>query len=163
MRADRIPAIRWRFFLPSLFDCRRELVRHARYKAICPFHDDKRPSMFVYLDKRHGWSWHCFGCGERGDAIDAVRRLNDCGVDAAIEYLLDSGDVDGLAFIGAPKPSHRYELHCDVPGCTSTRALETELDAAWALAGGTGWEVAPDGIGAICPPCQSTAHQRIAQ
>lgn len=35
----------------------------------CPFHDDKNPSMKV--DER----FHCFGCGEDGDAIDFVGKL----------------------------------------------------------------------------------------
>ena len=36
--------------------------------ACCPFHDDKHPSM--KLDKRY----YCFGCGEKGDAIDFVGK-----------------------------------------------------------------------------------------
>ena len=35
----------------------------------CPFHDDNTPSMKV--DER----FHCFGCGEDGDAIDFVGKL----------------------------------------------------------------------------------------
>ena len=37
--------------------------------AVCPFHDDKNPSM--KLDKR----FHCFGCQTDGDAIDFVAKL----------------------------------------------------------------------------------------
>ena len=37
--------------------------------AVCPFHQDKYPSMKV--DKR----FHCFGCGADGDVIDFVSRL----------------------------------------------------------------------------------------
>ena len=37
--------------------------------AICPFHDDKNPSMKV--DKR----FHCFGCQEDGDVIDFTSKL----------------------------------------------------------------------------------------
>lgn len=37
--------------------------------AVCPFHDDKNPSM--KLDKR----FHCFGCLADGDAIDFVAKL----------------------------------------------------------------------------------------
>ena len=55
--------------------------------AVCPFHQDKNPSMKV--DKR----FHCFGCGADGDVIDFVSRLygissleaaqktaSDCGI-----------------------------------------------------------------------------------
>ena len=37
--------------------------------AVCPFHDDKNPSMKV--DNR----FHCFGCQADGDAVDFVSRL----------------------------------------------------------------------------------------
>ena len=43
-------------------------VKHSGMMC-CPFHDDKNPSMKV--DKR----FHCFGCGEDGDAIDFVGKL----------------------------------------------------------------------------------------
>lgn len=39
---------------------------------LCPFHREKTPSFRVYSG---GQRWYCFGCGERGDAIDLVRKL----------------------------------------------------------------------------------------
>ena len=38
--------------------------------ACCPFHEDKTPSMKVYEDH-----YHCFGCGEHGDATSYVARM----------------------------------------------------------------------------------------
>ena len=38
--------------------------------CVCPFHDDKNPSMKV--DRR----FHCFGCQADGDVIDFVSRLD---------------------------------------------------------------------------------------
>ena len=55
------------------------------YKGLCPFHAEKTPSFTITPSKN---LWHCFGCGQGGDAIrfvelldgvsfpDAVRRLN---------------------------------------------------------------------------------------
>ena len=39
--------------------------------ALCPFHNDRHPSLYVADDH-----YHCFGCGEHGDVIDrpAQRR-----------------------------------------------------------------------------------------
>lgn len=38
----------------------------------CPFHQDKTPSMKAkHTDKKY----YCFGCGERGDAIDFVSKF----------------------------------------------------------------------------------------
>ena len=39
----------------------------------CPFHEDANPSFCVTPGKP--W-WHCFGCGQSGDAMALVRRLN---------------------------------------------------------------------------------------
>lgn len=50
----------------------------------CPFHSDTRPSFWVYPDTR---SFHCFGCGADGDAIDFVRRMHDLDFLAAVDYL----------------------------------------------------------------------------
>lgn len=41
------------------------------YKACCPFHHEKTPSFNINPDKGF---YHCFGCGESGDAIKFVMR-----------------------------------------------------------------------------------------
>lgn len=45
-----------------------EVNRHG--KALCPFHNDRHPSLFV--DNDH---YHCFACGEHGDVIDFTAKL----------------------------------------------------------------------------------------
>ena len=45
------------------------------WKARCPLHEDKRPSMHIYPEDN---KWWCFVCNEGGDVIDYERaRLND--------------------------------------------------------------------------------------
>ena len=39
-------------------------------KALCPFHNDRHPSLLVADDH-----FYCFACGEHGDAIDFVSKL----------------------------------------------------------------------------------------
>lgn len=46
-------------------------VNRAGY-ALCPFHDEKTPSLKVY-DKTN--SYYCFGCGKGGDPVRFVRDL----------------------------------------------------------------------------------------
>ena len=51
-------------------NCREAAERYGiavdRYgKALCPFHNDRHPSLYVADDH-----YHCFGCGEHGDVID---------------------------------------------------------------------------------------------
>lgn len=52
----------------------------------CPFHNDKNPSMKV--DERY----YCFGCGEKGDAVDFVSKYFGLGLkDAAARICSDFG------------------------------------------------------------------------
>lgn len=47
-----------------------EVNRHG--KALCPFHNDRHPSLYVANDH-----YYCFTCGEHGDVIDFTARLFD--------------------------------------------------------------------------------------
>ena len=40
--------------------------------ALCPFHNDRHPSLYVSEDH-----YHCFACGEHGDVIDLIAKLFD--------------------------------------------------------------------------------------
>lgn len=63
-------------------------IEVSRYgKALCPFHNDRHPSMTVYDDH-----YHCFACGEHGDVIDLVANLYGLPVlDAANKLAYDFG------------------------------------------------------------------------
>lgn len=64
----------------------RQAAEHCGIKinrsgmAVCPFHKDKNPSMKI--DRRY----YCFGCGEKGDAVDFVAKFYGLGKkDAAVQ------------------------------------------------------------------------------
>ena len=62
-----------------------EVNRHG--KALCPFHNDRHPSLFV--DDDH---YHCFACGEHGDVIDFTSKLYGLSLyDAAKKLAYDFG------------------------------------------------------------------------
>ncbi len=58
--------------------------RGDRYKAICPFHEEKTPSFIVDPEKQ---IFHCFGCGTGGDAIDFVQDYLKMDRKQAVEEL----------------------------------------------------------------------------
>ncbi|WP_214401710.1 DNA primase [Pseudonocardia lacus] len=55
-------------------------------KGLCPFHDEKSPSFNVRPS--HG-TFHCFGCGEGGDAFAFVQKVEVIGFVEAVERLAD--------------------------------------------------------------------------
>lgn len=61
------------------------------YKALCPFHHEKTPS-FVVTEERQ--RFHCFGCGESGDAIAFVMKMENLDFIDCIEYMADQYNID---------------------------------------------------------------------
>ncbi|WP_462417735.1 DNA primase [Kytococcus sp. Marseille-QA3725] len=53
-------------------------------KGLCPFHDEKTPSFQVRPSVGH---WHCFGCGEGGDVIEFVQKIDHLSFTEAVERL----------------------------------------------------------------------------
>jgi DNA primase len=55
-------------------------------KGLCPFHDEKSPSFNVR--PAHGY-YHCFGCGEGGDAIKFIQEVEHLSFVETVERLAD--------------------------------------------------------------------------
>ena len=63
-------------------------VKHAGSSkmASCPFHQDKKPSFSINDAKGF---YHCFSCGESGDAIKFVERMEGLSFVEAVKKLAD--------------------------------------------------------------------------
>ncbi len=57
-----------------------------RFKACCPFHQEKTPSFFV--DPAAGL-WHCFGCGAGGDVFSFLEQIEGISFPEAGERLAE--------------------------------------------------------------------------
>jgi DNA primase len=87
--------LRGRVPLAGLIGRRVRLTRSGReHKGCCPFHDEKTPSFYVYDDH-----FHCFGCGEHGDAITFVMKSQGAAFMEAVQILA------GEAGLEVPKAS----------------------------------------------------------
>ncbi|MFC7594093.1 DNA primase [Terrabacter sp. GCM10028922] len=53
-------------------------------KGLCPFHDEKSPSFNI---RPAVGAWHCFGCGEGGDVISFVQKVDHLTFSEAVERL----------------------------------------------------------------------------
>lgn len=54
------------------------------YQACCPFHTEKSPSFTVSQDKQF---YHCFGCGEHGNAISFLMEFDRLDFPDAVDEL----------------------------------------------------------------------------
>jgi DNA primase catalytic core len=70
--------------LPLVEDYVRLRKAGGTYKGLCPFHDEKTPSFTVSPARG---TYKCFGCGEGGDAISFVTKLDSLDFVGAIEVL----------------------------------------------------------------------------
>lgn len=66
-----------------------ELKKNGKgYIGLCPFHNDKNPSLSVTPERQ---LWQCFGCGEGGDIIKFVELFDKIDFKKAYEKLTGSG------------------------------------------------------------------------
>ena len=57
--------------------------------ALCPFHNDRHPSLYVADDH-----YHCYGCGEHGDVIDFVAKFYGLSLTEAAQKLASDFGIE---------------------------------------------------------------------
>lgn len=62
----------------------------SSFTCNCPFHNEKTPSFHVNPAKQY---FHCFGCGESGDAISFVKKYENLPFSEAVKKLADRANV----------------------------------------------------------------------
>ncbi|MGO1834234.1 MAG: DNA primase, partial [Actinomycetaceae bacterium] len=131
-------------------------------KGLCPFHDERTPSFHV---RPQVGMWHCFGCGEGGDVVSFVQRIENLSFAEAIELLADRVGVelrheDGETARSRPQgePGRRQRLveanrlaadyfaqQLATPGAAPARAFLAERGFDQQAARHFGLGFAPDG------------------
>jgi len=61
------------------------------FVGLCPFHKEKTPSFSVNPEKQ---IFYCFGCGEGGDVIAFLMKINDSSFAESARYLARKAGVE---------------------------------------------------------------------
>ena len=89
---DSIDRVKEAVDMVELVSARTDLRKVGqRWTGLCPFHDERTPSFGVLAEKG---LYHCFGCGESGDAIKFVRETEGLDFVGALEVLADRYNVE---------------------------------------------------------------------
>ena len=95
---DRIEEIRNRINIVDLVSEYITLKKAGRnYLGSCPFHKEKTPSFTVNAEKQ---IYHCFGCGEGGNAFSFLMKINNMTFPEAVRHLAGK--------LGIVLPSREY-------------------------------------------------------
>lgn len=59
--------------------------------GLCPFHNEKTPSFYVYPDTQ---SYYCFGCGNGGDVITFIKNIEHLDYIEAVKFICERNGID---------------------------------------------------------------------
>jgi replicative DNA helicase len=68
-----------------------KLAGKNRLLGLCPFHAEKSPSFYVYVEKNR---YHCFGCERDGDLFDFVKEAQGVDFPTALKQLAARAGVE---------------------------------------------------------------------
>ena len=94
-----VKEIKGRLSIINLIESYTSVKKSGRgFVGLCPFHDDKNPSMHIDEDKG---LFHCFSCGAGGDIFGFYMRYNNVSFPEALTELAKKANVE------LKKPAHK--------------------------------------------------------
>ncbi|MDK1020824.1 MAG: DNA primase, partial [Candidatus Hydrogenedentes bacterium] len=76
----------------------------GRFKALCPFHNEKTPSFHVNRDRQ---TFHCFGCDKGGDVFTFLEDIEGIDFREVLQNLAERAGIRLDAYAGPNKEAAR--------------------------------------------------------
>lgn len=73
--------------------------RPGQFKALCPFHDDQKPSLKINTERN---IYNCFPCGAGGNVLEFVMEYDACDLRAAAKTV---ADLSGIPYSDGSAPA----------------------------------------------------------
>ncbi len=87
MSDDQVQAVKERIDIVDLVNQYVPLKKSGvNHKGLCPFHREKSPSFMVHEERQ---VFKCFGCGESGDALSFIQKMEGLNFPEALHLLAD--------------------------------------------------------------------------
>lgn len=116
---DPVEEIKLRLDITEYIGRHVNLKKSGRnFKGLCPFHQEKTPSFYVFPESQ---SWHCFGCDRGGDIYSFLMEFNGLNFRTALEELARAAGVE-------LKPRTPEELEAESEADRLRRVMEMAAD-----------------------------------
>src|SRR5256886_16199357 len=104
-KQDAVQEIKDRLDLVDLISEHLRLQKAGRdLKGLCPFHQEKTPSLYVSAEKQ---LWHCYGCQKGGDHFTFIQDIEHLDFKGALRLLADK---TGVVLEESPGAGRQREL-----------------------------------------------------
>lgn len=97
----------------------------TRFKALCPFHNEKTPSFTVSRDRQ---TYYCFGCEKHGDTITFLQEHEGLSFKEALQKLADRGGIRLPAFSGRDSQQDQMRMQLLTFGKLAAKAYREILE-----------------------------------
>jgi hypothetical protein len=75
----------------------------SEFRGLCPFHDDRNPSFYVFRSRDGYERYQCFACQEGGDVVDFISNIHGVSTVEACD-ILTNGQIPEIGEF-KPQPS----------------------------------------------------------
>ena len=123
----------------EVISSRIKVIKAGRnYKAVCPFHDDKNPSLMISKEKQ---IFKCFVCGASGNAITFIQKYDKISFFEAVKEVakISGYNDERLTNLNQPKVSVNNE-YSDIYNCLNEIANFYEISLYQSEVGKKGLE-----------------------